>query len=109
MCRADLEDAYHLLQRCEGNPKILDILTLAFAVLGAYGWMIARPRKHLVDNMLILREPPHDVIARMCSGCNKEHLDDPFAYWSKLDTDYPIVAGQNAQQKVSTFYLLIVR
>ncbi|KAJ5759261.1 hypothetical protein N7520_006417 [Penicillium odoratum] len=87
MCRADLENAYHLLQRCEGNLKILDILTLAFAVLGAYGWMIARPRKHLVDDMLILREPPHDVIARKCSGCNKEHLDDPFAYWSKLDTD----------------------
>jgi hypothetical protein len=88
-CRSDLEVAFYLLQRCEGNPEILDILTLAFAVLAAYGWMIARPRKPLVDNMLILRDSPNGIMARKCgimarkcSGCNKEQLDDPFAYWS---------------------------
>ncbi|KAJ5785063.1 uncharacterized protein N7503_010275 [Penicillium pulvis] len=87
MCRTDLEVAFYLLQRCEGNPEVLDILTLAFAVLAAYGWMITRPRKPLIDNMLVLRESPNDVIARKCSGCKREQLDDPFAYWSKSDPD----------------------
>ncbi|CAI7634816.1 unnamed protein product [Penicillium viridicatum] len=85
--RTDLEVAFYLLRKCKGSPKALDILTLAISVLAAYGWMIARPRKPCVNDMLILREPPHDVVPRKCSQCGKECLDDPFAYWSKFDPD----------------------
>ncbi|KAJ6021185.1 hypothetical protein N7540_006689 [Penicillium herquei] len=83
--RGDLEVASYLLQKCKGDPKILDILTLAFQVLAAYGWMIARPRLPQVDDMLILRESPYDIVPRRCSACGNEYLDDPFAYWSKLN------------------------
>ncbi|KAJ5956641.1 hypothetical protein N7501_010920 [Penicillium viridicatum] len=85
--RTDLEVAFYLLRKCKGSPKTLDILTLAISVLAAYGWMIARPRKPCVNDMLILREHPHDVVPRKCSQCGKECLDDPFAYWSKFDPD----------------------
>ncbi|KAL4904769.1 hypothetical protein BDW74DRAFT_178343 [Aspergillus multicolor] len=85
--RSDLELAFHLLQRCEGSPVCLDILTLATTVLTAYSWAIVRPRRRTFDSLLILREPPNDVVARKCSACGKEHLDDPFPYWSKSDPD----------------------
>ncbi|KAF7183462.1 hypothetical protein CNMCM7691_003661 [Aspergillus felis] len=83
--RTDLEVAFYLLQKCKGSPETLDILTLAISVLAAYGWMIARPRKPCVDDMLILRKSPNDIVPRKCSECGKEQLDDPFAYWSKFD------------------------
>ncbi|KAG2014573.1 hypothetical protein GB937_006535, partial [Aspergillus fischeri] len=83
--RTDLEVAFYLLQKCKGSPETLDILTLAISVLAAYGWMIARPRKPCVDDMLILRKYPTDIVPRKCSECGKEQLDDPFAYWSKFD------------------------
>ncbi|OQD96707.1 hypothetical protein PENSOL_c015G06263 [Penicillium solitum] len=85
--RTDLEVAFYLLRKCKGSPKTLDILTLAISVLAAYGWMIARPRKPCVNDMLILREPPNVVVPRKCSQCGKECLGDPFAYWSKFDPD----------------------
>jgi hypothetical protein len=49
--------------------------------------MIARPRKPCVDDLLILRKTPNDVVPRKCSQCGKEYLDDPFAYWAKFDPD----------------------
>ena len=93
-CRSDLEVAFYLLQKCEGNPATLDILSLAISVLTAYGWMIARPRKPSVDKLLILRGSPNDIVARKCSGCAKEYLDDPFAYWSKTDPACYIIWGR---------------
>lgn len=54
--RSDLDVALNLHQRCEGYPKIVDIPTLAFAVLADYGWMVTGSRRPLVDNILVLRE-----------------------------------------------------
>ncbi|KAL2832726.1 hypothetical protein BJY01DRAFT_239685 [Aspergillus pseudoustus] len=85
--RSDLELAFFLLQRCEGDPRSFNIFTLAASVLIAYGWMITRSRKTSVDRMIILRERPSDTVARKCSGCGNEHLDDPFPYWSRFDPD----------------------
>ncbi|KAL3445957.1 hypothetical protein BJX65DRAFT_136689 [Aspergillus insuetus] len=89
--RPDLELAFCLLQKCEGNPRSLNIVALAASVLTAYGWMITRPRKPSADNKVILRASPYDVVARKCSGCGREHLDDPFAYWSKFEPDRYII------------------
>lgn len=89
--RSDLELAFFLLQRCEGDPRSFNIFALAASVLIAYGWMITRSRKPSVDKMIILREPPYATVARNCSGCGNEHLDDPFPYWSKFDPDRYII------------------
>ncbi|PLB48407.1 hypothetical protein P170DRAFT_448111 [Aspergillus steynii IBT 23096] len=93
-CRADLKIAFELLQKCQGTPETLDILTLAVSVLTAYGWMISRPRKPQVDNLLILRGYPNNTVARKCSGCRKEYLDDPFAYWAKSRPNCYVLCGK---------------
>ncbi|GAA82110.1 hypothetical protein AKAW_00225 [Aspergillus luchuensis IFO 4308] len=93
-CRNDLELAFNLLQKCKGSPETLDILTLAFLVLDAYGWLISRPRLPQVDGLLILRDPPHDVVPRKCSACGKQYLDDAFAYWSMRNPEYYVLCSQ---------------
>jgi hypothetical protein len=89
--RNDLELVFYLLQKCKGSPETLDILKLAFLVLDAYGWVISRPRLPQVNDLLILREPPYDVVPQKCSACGREYLDDAFAYWSKFNPEYYVL------------------
>lgn len=85
--REDLERAYDLLHNFvpawDDAPKTLGIANLAMTVLFAYGRMISRDRRRQVDEILIFREAPYDVLPRICSGCGQQVLDDPFPYWAK--------------------------
>ncbi|KAJ5229383.1 hypothetical protein N7489_010091 [Penicillium chrysogenum] len=85
--RDELETAFWLLERCKGNPKELDVLVLAISVLAAYGWMIARSRRPSVDDLLILRASPNNIVPRKCGSCQRPYLDDPYAYWAKFSPE----------------------
>lgn len=89
--RGQLETAYHLLQKCKGNPKDLSIVRLAVSVLYAYGWVINLPRKDIIDDLLVLCAPPKNIVPRKCSRCDQKVLDDPFAYWAKYDENFLFV------------------
>lgn len=93
-CRKTLERAYDLLHPyilgydVTNRPKMgaqrLEMADLATSVLIGYGIMICRYRRSAVDELLVLRDAPYDVLARICSGCKQQVLDDPFPYWAKF-------------------------
>ena len=90
--RQDLERVLFLLHsfipdHILSQAKTLELTKLVLLVFCAYGKMISRNRKFHTDKLLILRDPPYDVLARKCSGCGQEVLDDPFPYWSKHEPD----------------------
>lgn len=49
--------------------------------------MLSRPKIAPVDDKLILRDHPFDIVPRRCSSCRQPYLDDPFAYYSKADPE----------------------
>ncbi|KAJ6179577.1 hypothetical protein N7519_010038 [Penicillium mononematosum] len=91
--RDGLETAFWLLERCKGNPKELNVLVLAISVLAAYGWMIARSRRPSVDDLLILRASPNNIVPRKCGSCQRPYLDDPYAYWAKFSPERKLWRG----------------
>ncbi|KAF9886063.1 hypothetical protein FE257_012120 [Aspergillus nanangensis] len=89
--RQDLQRAYHLLHNFipgwTDAPEALGIVDLAISVLFAYGKMISRDRLPRMDELLVLREAPYDILSRKCSGCGQLALDDPFPFWSMYKPD----------------------
>lgn len=57
------------------------------SVLLAYGMMILRNRRPKMDENLILRDAPYDILSRKCGRCNQIVLDDPFPNWSRANPD----------------------
>lgn len=55
------------------------------SVLFAYGRMISRDRRPHMDELVVFRGAPYDILSRRCSGCCQQVLDDPFPYWSKYN------------------------
>ncbi|KAJ5500746.1 hypothetical protein N7453_009797 [Penicillium expansum] len=87
--REDLERAYNLLHNFvpgwSDSPKALGIGNLAMSVLFAYGRLISRHRRPHMDELVVFRGAPFDILPLRCSGCNQQVLDDPFPYWSKYN------------------------
>ncbi|KAJ5953191.1 hypothetical protein N7454_000087 [Penicillium verhagenii] len=61
--RQGAETAYRLLH-CQGNPKCFSIVGLAFSVLIAYAWTIRREPRGTVHKLMVLKEPPNNIVSR---------------------------------------------
>lgn len=80
--REDLERAYDLLHDFipgwDDSSKTFGIGNLAMSVLFAYGRMISRNRRPHMDELVVFRGAPYDILSRRCSGCCQQVLDIRF-------------------------------